>query len=59
MTQKTDSQELNSLLKSPLKNNAMRQLPNIPSGSGKKGAVVIDHSVMTSTVVIKPTPIVS
>ena len=46
----TDSQEMNSLLKSPLKNN-MRQLPNIPSGSGKKGAVVVDHSAATSTVV--------
>ena len=44
----TDSQEMMSLLKSPLKT---RQLPNIPSGSGKKGAVVVDHSAATSTVV--------
>jgi hypothetical protein len=47
---------MNSLLKSPLKNN-MRQLPNIPSGSGKKGAVVGDHSA-TAMTVVQPTPFV-
>ena len=45
-----DSREMNSLLKSPMKNN-MRQLPNIPSGSGKKGAVIGDHSATAMTVV--------
>lgn len=46
----SDSQEMNSLLKSPNKTN-MRQLPNLPSGSGKKGAVAGDHSAAMTTVV--------
>ena len=41
---------MNSLLKSPNKTN-MRQLPNLPSGSAKKGAVAGDHSAAMTTVV--------
>ena len=46
----SDSQEMNSLLKSPNKTN-MRQLPNLQSGSAKKGAVAGDHSTAMTTVV--------
>lgn len=54
----SDSQEMNSLLKSPNKTN-MRQLPNnLPSGSAnKKGAVTADHSA-AMTHVVNPTSFV-